>query len=200
MREIERFVALKRTWIADQLATHTNTLMDFCANETILLFGQRYTLKVIRSERKTMKIEMRSDTVYIYVGHTTSEVQIKKKFKQFLKQEALAYFETCLLELRTRADIYPIIDTFLVSWRIRFMKSAFGLCYAGRNEIVLNTELVMYAPKYVNYVIIHELVHFYFQNHSQDFYRLFETLEPNWRHYKKELNALHKQHGGWAYI
>jgi len=200
VREIERFVALKQGWIAEQLATHANTLTNFCANETILLFGRQYALKVIRSERKTMKIALTDTSVNIYVGEKTSEAQIKKKFKQFLKQEAFTYFETCLLDLRTRPDIYPIIDTFLVSWRIRFMKSAFGLCYAGRNEIVLNTELVMYEPKYVNYVIMHELVHFYFQNHSKDFYRLFETLEPNWRHYKKELNALHKKHGGWAYI
>jgi len=198
--EIERFVTLKRAWILEQLQKTPNKLSNFCENETILLFGEQYRLQVIRTERKTIKIILANKTIEILAPMRVSEEQIKKKFKQFLKQEAAGYFESCLLDLRSRQDIYPIIDKFLVNWRMRFMKSAFGLCYAGRKEIVLNTELVMYEPKYVNYVILHELVHFYFQNHSQDFYRLFETLEPNWRSYKKELNTLHKQHGGWAYI
>jgi len=198
--EIERFVSLKRAWIAKQLAKTTNTLSDFCTNQTILLFGEQYALQVRRVPRKTIKIVRTDALIEIFTPMEANEEQIKKKFKQFLKQEALGYFESCLLDLRTRSDIYPIIDRFLVNWRVRFMKSAFGLCYATRNEIVLNTELVMYDRKYVNYVILHELSHFYFQNHSKDFYQLFESLEPNWKNYKKELNALHKQHGGWAYI
>jgi len=198
--EIQQFVDLKRNWIMQQLAKTPSVLLSFCENETMLLFGKHYRLHIIQTKRKTIKIRLQDEVIEILAPSNATEQQIKKKFKHFLKQEAVGYFESCLLELRTRHDIYPIIDKFLEKWRIRFMKTAFGLCYAGRNEIVLNTELVMYERKYVQYVILHELVHFYVQNHSKEFYRLFEKLEPNWRYYKKELNALHKQYGGWAYI
>lgn len=199
-REIEKFVALKQAWIREQLEKTTNIFHDFLKKEKMLLFGKLYSLNFLHGTGKTIKITLEEETIRVVIPADATEEQIKKKFKQFLKQEAQGYFEACLLGLRTRQDVFPIIDTFLETWRIRFMKSAFGLCYAGRKEIVLNTELVLYDKKYVNYVILHELAHFYFQNHSKAFYETFEALEPNWRHYKKELNALHKQYGGWSYI
>ena len=200
IKEIERFVSKKQEWILDNLTKTETNFADFLQQTEFLLFGQKYALVYVYTERKHIKIRLQDDGIHIFLNKQTTDEQVKKAMKNFLRKEAEHYFESCLLALRERIDVFPIIDQYLEHWRIRYMKSAYGLCYAQRKEIVLNTELVLYAEKYVNYVILHELSHFFHQNHSAAFYAVFEKLEPQWKQYKKELNVLHKQYGGWSYI
>ncbi len=45
-----------------------------------------------------------------------------------------------------------------------------GSCYRKRSMVVLNLELIK-APKYcIDYVVLHELIHFIYRYHDNDFY------------------------------
>ncbi|MFM6133302.1 MAG: M48 family metallopeptidase [Sphaerospermopsis kisseleviana] len=41
----------------------------------------------------------------------------------------------------------------------------------------------------MDYVIIHELCHIRIYNHSQEFYKLLETIIPDWQARKHYLNT-----------
>ena len=53
------------------------------------------------------------------------------------------------------------------------------------------------APEPVcDYVIIHELCHLVYMNHSPDFWNLVESICPGYREYKRGL----KEHGEELYL
>jgi len=71
---------------------------------------------------------------------------------------------------------------------IRVMKARWGSAQINNNTILINTELIK-APKYcIDYVILHELIHFKYNNHSENFYNMLFTLMPDWEKRKKILD------------
>lgn len=71
--------------------------------------------------------------------------------------------------------------------RIKTMKSMWGNCYAKRGFITLNSRLMDTKPQCLEYVVIHELCHFVFQNHGKDFWNLVEKYCPDWKNCRKRL-------------
>lgn len=67
--------------------------------------------------------------------------------------------------------------------RIKDQKSRWGSCSAKRN-LNFNWRLVM-TPDYVmDYVIVHELCHLTYMNHSADFWKYVEAVMPDYKRAK----------------
>ena len=68
------------------------------------------------------------------------------------------------------------------------MKKRWGSCLRSKNRIILNYELIK-APKHcIEYVVLHELVHFIHRNHDQKFYNMLTVLMPDWKQRKAILD------------
>ena len=70
--------------------------------------------------------------------------------------------------------------------RIRDIKYAWGTCSANRN-ITINYKLIKYSEQAIRYVILHELCHLKYMNHSKEFWGLVEMYMPNYKMVKKEF-------------
>jgi len=73
--------------------------------------------------------------------------------------------------------------------RIRHMKSRWGSCSVSR-AILLNTELVKAPVHCIDYVIAHELCHFKYRKHGDQFYRFLGKLMPDWQDRKRRLERV----------
>ena len=71
---------------------------------------------------------------------------------------------------------------------IRKMKSLWGSCNAAKSSIRLNLELAKRPPECLDYVILHELTHFFVPNHGPDFIARMDAQMPDWRALRKRLN------------
>ena len=72
--------------------------------------------------------------------------------------------------------------------KLRRMKRTWGNC-SSTGVIKLNTHMVKAPLRLVDSVIAHELCHLEVMNHSREFYRLLQSLNPNWRHDRACLRA-----------
>lgn len=72
-------------------------------------------------------------------------------------------------------------------WRHRYMRSQWGSCSA-RGRISLNTHLVKLAQPLIEYVVVHELCHLKYLNHSAKFYELMTHHLPDWQARRQTLN------------
>ena len=70
--------------------------------------------------------------------------------------------------------------------RIRDIKYAWGSCSTNKN-ITISYKLIGYSKQAIRYVILHELCHIKYMNHSKDFLNLVETYMPNYKEIKKEF-------------
>lgn len=71
--------------------------------------------------------------------------------------------------------------------KVRKMKTRWGVCNRKDNIITLNTELIKKKVELIDYVIIHEMAHFYEGNHSKNFWAIVESACPNYKIRRAEL-------------
>lgn len=70
------------------------------------------------------------------------------------------------------------------------MKTKWGSCTPAAKSIRLNTELAKKSPKYLKYIIVHEMAHLLEATHSNRFYSLMDQFMPEWRQLRDGLNRL----------
>ena len=78
----------------------------------------------------------------------------------------------------------PGFETLEIQYRR--MKRRWG-SYSAQGMLTFNIELVKTPMNCVDYVIIHELCHLVHPNHDKAFYRLMESIIPDWRARKERL-------------
>lgn len=197
-QKIDKGLSANGAWIYEQLHAGQNHVQR--TRQRISLRGQVYDINYIPTMGKRLKVCIKKTHLLVEVPSGIEECQIMRAIKEFLRKEAYLYMTERFTHLEQDPEVQAIARTYLKTWRIRYMKTAFGLCYPNRGDIVLNVELVLYAPHYVDYVIFHELTHFLFPNHSCQYYEKLTELCPQATRYKKELQALHNMWGGFSYL
>ena len=95
------------------------------------------------------------------------------------------------IKLKDKLDIiFPelIQKTKLVpnKIRIRNIKYAWGSCSSNRN-ITINLKLVDKSDEEIRYVVLHELCHLKYMNHSDKFWSLVGKYMPNYKEIRKKL-------------
>ena len=71
--------------------------------------------------------------------------------------------------------------------RIREMKTRWGVCNVKTKTVTLNSLLLRENIICLDYVIIHELSHLIYFNHSKDFWNLVAKYVPNYKEIRKAL-------------
>lgn len=72
-----------------------------------------------------------------------------------------------------------------ISWK--YTKSRWGACHSDKKEIDLSTKLLLAPTEILDYVIIHEIAHLIEANHSPRFWKIVESIDPNYKKKKKWL-------------
>ena len=120
------------------------------------------------------KIVFDNDKVYI-----SNDFDIDKWYKKQAKklfQERLDYN----YDKFTKNIPYPQL-------RIRKMTSRWGVCNVRTHIITLNLELIKRDISYLDYVIIHEMSHLIYGDHSNKFWHLVEDNMPDYKKYREEM-------------
>ena len=91
-----------------------------------------------------------------------------------------------MMNKTTREDILELCKKWQKELRvnikriqIREMKNKWGSC-SSKGVLTLNKELLSLPSKYVEYVIVHELLHRIVPNHGRTFKTLLYVYLPNW--------------------
>lgn len=139
-------------------------------DEKFLLLGNEYNIIVMTDT----KVEIVGSNIY------TPSI---KKLDSWLKKEMKDLF-------LKRIDYYYNLfeeDIPYPNMRIRKMTTRWGVCNRKNNTVTLNSELIKYDITKLDYVVVHELSHFIFFNHSKDFWNLVSKYCPNYKQIRKEL-------------
>lgn len=138
--------------------------------ETFYLLGKNYDIIICSSK----KIEICENKIY---------VESNDYLDKWLKKETKKLFNE---RLKHNYDIYEEQIPF-PNLRIRKMKTRWGVCNKKTNTVTLNSELIKYSIDKLDYVIIHELSHFLYFNHSSNFWNQVGKYCPNYKMIRKEL-------------
>jgi predicted metal-dependent hydrolase len=114
------------------------------------------------------------------VVHAPDDTGARFSLRLWLKGAATERLAPRLLQLA--ADLnYPVARV-----AIRCQRTRWGSC-STRGTVSLNCSLVFLRPEVVRYLFVHELAHTKHMNHSANFWRLVDRLEPDYRNLDREL-------------
>ena len=71
---------------------------------------------------------------------------------------------------------------------LRIMTSRWGSCTPKTGRIRLNLQLGLMDPRFLEYVLVHEMTHLWENGHGEDFQRRMSAYLPQWRQLRRELN------------
>ena len=122
------------------------------------------------------KVDVDSDNLVIYAKDMK---QLNRWYNKVIKDTFIERFNY----------IYNIFEEVNVmpSLKIRKMKSRWGVYNRVKHSVTLNSELIKYNIRCLDYVIIHELSHVIHFDHSKNFWSLVSKYCNNYKTIKKEL-------------
>ena len=167
-----------------------------------ILTSDRYIMNLINSNEKQIikminreKKKKNKEECFYYLGKKYDLVYLNKKgitfgedkvfvspdfdLDKWYKKEAEKIF-TMELDKMYNSFIYKI--PYPSGLTIRKMKTRWGVCNVKTHKITLNLELIKKDIVYLDYVIVHELSHLLYANHSRDFWK---CVGDNFKDYKK---------------
>jgi len=81
---------------------------------------------------------------------------------------------------------------------IRGQRTRWGSC-SSKGSINLNYQLLFVTPAMMNYVLVHELCHTVYLNHSISFYKLLESYIPDYQQCEFQLKQAWRSMPAWLY-
>ncbi len=189
---IKEFVEAKSDWIIAHLAEieklrQSIPPIGFYKGKTLYYLGKPYSLDLCQGPSK---IEIQGDILSMSSPSTT-ENALWEEYLAWLKKQAKMEFE----EIMTR--IYPLVKPYGIlrpMIQVRNMKTLWGSCTTTGNTIRLNLQLMKAPEECIEQVVLHELIHFRYGNHGNDFYALLNTLMPDWKDRKRALESKYKDY------
>jgi predicted metal-dependent hydrolase len=154
---------------------------QYVGGETHRYLGRQYRLKLIESDKPSVKLTGRF--FWVSCPDRNDSYQVKTLLEAWYSQKAhekfVEYFERCWPEFERLNQARPKIQ-------IRRMKSRWG-SLSKSDTLTLNVALVQAPRECIDYVITHELCHLLHHDHGPSFYRLLEKVMPDWEKRKHKL-------------
>lgn len=88
------------------------------------------------------------------------------------------------------AHYHPLTGGRYISITVRDQKSRWGSC-SSRGTLSFNYRLIFAPAAVLDYVVVHELCHLTFMDHSKNFWNKVASVMPGYKEHKKWL----KEHG-----
>ena len=85
------------------------------------------------------------------------------------------------------------------SFGIKRMKTKWGSCNPSHKRIWLNLELIKKPINCLEYIVVHEMVHFLERTHNDSFISHMDRIMPRWRTLRDDLNRSPLAHENWEY-
>ncbi len=190
VKSINEFMLSKERFIITALCKYEEAKKyapkskDFIDGESFTIFGHERRLKVNPANKNYVE----SDEAYIYLFvKDTGDTELKQKTMN--KWLQLKCKDTIKLLCEAIYPAFQKYDVVFPELRFRNMISRWGSCQPKRKIITFNYALINAPVMCIEYVIVHEFVHFLVPNHSRKFYELLSVFLPDWQERKKMLES-----------
>lgn len=146
----------------------------------ILIEGVPHAIRLSRGAR--VRGVVTPDELRLTLPDPDSDPAVRAAIRSALSGRALE-------RIRERLQYYaPRLGVSPGRVAIREQKTRWGSC-SGKGNLNFNWKLIMAPPPVLDYVVIHELCHLREFNHSPRFWALVEGQMPDYRAWKKWLEA-----------
>ena len=190
-------VVSRLRWIRRQQATFEQQIRqserEMVTGESHYFQGRRYRLDVVEYDGPSSVCLINNKTIQLQIRASADADSRRKVLQQWYREHLREQIPTLLEKWEPRADVS------VAEVRIKRMKTRWGSCNATARRIWLNLELAKKPVECVEYILVHEMIHFLEHHHNDRFQKIMIKLIPNWQSIRDELNRAPVAHEDWRY-
>jgi len=178
-KKIDTIVKENTPWIKAHLAKFLEkSFFEVPEKIHLLAVNKQWHIQYQQTSSRTKLIPLNDATLIIYGN--CEQASIKQHLKKWLNDQARIHLYTWLKDLSAKINL-PYNSVSIGQHR-----SQWGSCGADK-RISLNAKLLFLPSQLVEHVLIHELAHTVYFDHSARFWQLVATHDPHWQSHKKAL-------------
>lgn len=181
LSEVEKILAEKKTYIFEaldryaEMKKYASHEREYVNGESFRFLGRDLRLKVMLGEKNAVD----TDGLYLFLT-------VKEDNEELKKRTVDAWFvKACEREIGAICfETYRVFEKYGVEFpqiQFRSMISRWGSCQAKRKVLTFNRRLIEMPKICIEYVVLHEFVHFLQPDHSKRFYALMTMFMPDWK-------------------
>lgn len=183
IKKTKEFVKLKFNWIKKQQSFYEKIVRKKESNnlksgENLYLMGKEYEISLYKGKNNSVVLNDKYIIIQIKEKYINDTKYIRQYYDKWLKEYSLNVIKETVKKYQDELKEY---DIGLPEIEIRKMKSRWGSCYFLRNKIVFSLNLIKTPIYCIEYVVLHELSHFKYHNHSKSFYEFISIFMPDWK-------------------
>lgn len=189
LAEVKQAVAKRSRWLFNRIERIREqrawvSPREYVSGESHFYLGRRYLLKIQKIKRQQHGVKLMRGQLLVTTDNSNRDC-VKALLWDWYKNNAHSQFDTRLERLWEKSNWVQEQPL----WKLRSMKREWGSC-SPKGVLTLNPHLVKAPPQCIDYVLLHELCHLKFHNHSRSFYRLLKTEMPEWEAVKGRLDGM----------
>jgi predicted metal-dependent hydrolase len=185
-RTVRNFVISRFAWIVRKRAelerSHRGRARQIISGEVHYCRGRALSLEVAEAEGATHVEATTDGFLRMRVPPGLDLSGREEVLHHWYRQELRADLAALVAKWEARLGVV------VAEVRVRHMKTRWGSCNARARRIWLNLDLIKKPPQCLEYVVVHELVHFFERRHNRRFHGFMDELLPHWRACRGELN------------
>ena len=196
LENIRLFAISKLSWIKKKqkklLTQERESPREYLERESHYLWGDRYLLGIIEADQPAR----------VCAGHRKIELHVPNDSSLQKKQLVLDGWYRRELKSAARPLIEKWekqLDLSVERFFVQKMKTKWGSSNPVLRTVRLNLELAKKPLECLDYVILHEIIHFLVPDHGERFVDLMDHHMPSWRVVRQTLNEAPLAHAEWTY-
>ena len=179
---IHAFVDKKSDWIRKHMSRHTEQKEQ--RSNTLYYLGQPHSFEYNLVQKEMV---LQSEWFFTFAGKVQDTSSEQVALIRWYRKQAQTHFAERVAHFSEKHGLqYEQI-------RITSATTRWGSC-SGRNNLNFPWRLLMAPREVIDYVVVHELAHTIHKNHSPRFWKLVESIVPDWK-----VHRAHLREEGWKY-
>ena len=166
------------------LSAKENHILEFLEKNLEWLRKTSAKIKAKNSAKSENQVEFLGGSYELIIDKKASGVSIelfsikaasKADFRRFCDEKAKELLNASI------ARFAPLIARPINHISFKHMRTRWGSCNKAKGYINLNLDLITKKKEFIEYVVLHELAHLVYANHSKDFYALISKHMPDYK-------------------
>lgn len=154
---------------------------EMVTGESHYVWGVRRRLKVVERPGPA-HVEIDRDRLMLYVSPDRNVEQRRNVLDTWYRAQLREAIPGLMSTWESR------LDTRVPDWGIRRMRTKWGTCNRETRRLTFNVELAKKHPDCLEYIVVHEMMHYFERNHGERFTKRMDGAMPDWRVRRSLLN------------
>ena len=191
---IKEILKKKTNWILNKLKEMDEIKpppkeKEFMTGEKLPYLGRRYRLEVNPKE-EIVKVKVKLYQGKFIINYPVELKEDEEKRRNKIREAVIEWYrEHAKKKINERVKKYKVkLDVEPNNVVVKKQKKRWGSC-SSKGNLNFNWKIIMAPMSIVDYLVVHELTHLIYNNHSREFWNTVESIIPKIKEKKEWLRV-----------